>query len=117
MSTGTARARSLRRRMTDPERRIWARLRDRRLAGYKFRRQVPIGPYVVDFLCVSQRLAIEIDGGRHATQMAADAARTDYLRSCGIAVLRFWSNEIYANLDGVLDAVWRRLQDAPPDRS
>ena len=78
-------ARGLRRRQTDAERRLWARLRDRRLLGVKFARQVPIGPYVVDFCCREQKLIVELDGGQHAAQADYDAGRTAFLRRWAIA--------------------------------
>jgi len=95
-------ARGLRRRQTDAERRLWARLRDRRLLGAKFARQVPIGPYVVDFCCRERKLIVELDGGQHAAHADHDAARTASLRALGYRVLRFWDNDALANTDGVL---------------
>jgi very-short-patch-repair endonuclease len=102
-------ARGLRRRQTDAERRIWARLRDRRLLGAKFARQVPTGPYIVDFCCREQKLIVELDGGRHAVHADHDAARTAFLQALGYRVLRFWDNEALSNTDGVL----QRIADAP----
>jgi len=76
-------ARGLRRRQTDAERRIWARLRDRRLLGTKFARQVPIGPYIVDFCCRERKLIVELDGGQHAAHADYDGGRTEYLQALG----------------------------------
>ena len=90
-------ARGLRRRQTDAERRLWFRLRDRRLLGVKFLRQVPVGLYVVDFCCRERKLIIELDGGQHADRAARDAGRTEYLARLGSCVLRFWNNEGLGN--------------------
>ena len=92
-------ARRLRRDQTDAERKLWFRLRDRRLDGLKFRRQVPIDCYVVDFCCESARLIVELDGGQHAERSAEDAARTAALEARGYLVLRFWNNEVLQNMD------------------
>jgi very-short-patch-repair endonuclease len=97
-------ARQLRATQTDAERRLWAALRDRRLAGCKFRRQREIGPYIVDFVCIEYRLVAEADGGQHADN-ADDIRRTDWLKARGRRVIRFWNNDILANLDGVPAAI------------
>jgi very-short-patch-repair endonuclease len=96
------RARALRRRMTKAERKLWAKLRNRGLAGTKFRRQVPIGPFIVDFVCIEKGLIIEIDGGQHAPREYTDGKRTRALASFGYRVVRFWNNEVLNNRDGVL---------------
>ena len=96
-------ARGLRRRQTDAERRLWARLRDRRLLGAKFTRQVPIGPYIVDFCCRERKVIVELDGGQHAIRTASDAGRTAFLEGLGYRVLRFWDNEALGNTDGMLE--------------
>ena len=96
------RAVRLRRDQTDAERRLWFSLRDRRLVAAKFRRQVPIGPFVVDFLCADARLIVEVDGGQHAEE---DPARQRWLEQSGYRVLRFWNNEISHNLEGVLQSI------------
>jgi very-short-patch-repair endonuclease len=98
----TDRARALRRQMTDAERKLWTRLRNRGMAGSKFRRQVPIGRFFADFACVERRLVVEVDGGQHAQPQQNDARRTGALASHGYTVLRFWSSEVLQNLDGVL---------------
>ena len=105
-------ARGLRRRQTDAERRLWARLRDRRLLGVRFARQVPIGPYIVDFCCREQRLIVELDGGQHATRADYDAGRTAFLEGLGYRVLRFWDNEAFRNTDGVLQRIAQALSSA-----
>ena len=97
--------------MTETERRLWRRLRMRDLEGHKFRRQRPIGPYIVDFVCLTRGLIIEVDGGQHAERAEADAHRTAYLTARGFRVLRFWNNEVSANLEGVCEAIARALYD------
>jgi very-short-patch-repair endonuclease len=94
--------------MTDAERRLWSALRGRRLQNYKFRRQHPPGPFVVDFACIEHRVAIEADGGQHAGN-AADARRTAWLEQQGWRVLRFWNNDVLTNVDGVQEAILRAL--------
>ena len=99
-------ARSLRQRSTDAERKLWSRLRDRRLMGLKFRRQVPRGHYVVDFLCVEAALVVEIDGSQHADKRSeADRCRTTELEREGLRVLRFWNTDVLTNLEGVLTSI------------
>jgi formamidopyrimidine-DNA glycosylase len=101
-SVRVARARELREATTDAEKKLWRRIRSRQLLGTKFRRQHPIGDYIVDFYCDEARLAIELDGGQHASSSDYDSARTEELERRGIRVLRFWNNEVLRNLDGVL---------------
>ena len=108
-------ARCLRRDQTDAERKLWARLRDRRLGGAKFRRQQPIGRYVVDFCCPETKLVIELHGGQHATRLGADATRTAFLHSDGYRVLRFWNTDVLANIEGVLHRIAGALKDPHPD--
>jgi very-short-patch-repair endonuclease len=106
---GSKRANHLRQTLTDAESLLWYRLRDRRLGGHKFRRQVPLGPYVADFVCMSARVVVEVDGGQHAEAKPYDEARTRYLRSKGFRVIRFWNNEVLASLDGVLQVILETL--------
>ena len=101
------RARAMRGAPTEAEQRLWRLLRDRRLSGLKFRRQVPIGPYVVDFLCVGARLIVEADGSQHA-ENRRDAARDAYLASEGWTVLRFWNHEVLRNRNNVLETILAR---------
>jgi very-short-patch-repair endonuclease len=89
---------------TDAERRLWRLLRDRRLSGLKFRRQVPVGPYIVDFLCVAARLIVEADGSQHA-ENARDEVRDAYLTREGWKVLRFWNHDVLRNRESVLDTI------------
>jgi very-short-patch-repair endonuclease len=98
-------ARQLRRFQTDTEKRLWQVLRNRQLAGHKFRRQYPIGPYIVDFVCWEQRLVVELDGGQHMEQQAYDERRSVYLNQQGFHVVRFWNNDVLNNLDGVVHAL------------
>jgi len=105
-------AKALRRRMSDAERRLWYRLRAHRFAGHKFKRQVPIGPYVVDFACLNRKLIIELDGGQHAGK-ASDKRRDAWLNGQGFAVMRFWNNDVLKNTDGVLEMIMNVLNDSP----
>ena len=106
------RARVLRARLTDAERKLWYALRDRRFAGTKFRRQVPIGPYVADFLCYGARLVIELDGGQHA-ESTKDRRRDRWFADNSFRVLRFWNNDVHSNLEGVLMVVLDALCATP----
>jgi len=109
-------ARQLRKEQTDAEQLLWSLLRDRRLAGFKFRRQHPVEPYVVDFYCHEARLAVELDGGQHnePDERAKDAKRTAFLEGQGIRVLRFWNNEVFRNTEGVLEAIYDALVSLTP---
>jgi very-short-patch-repair endonuclease len=98
-------AKKLRRNETDAEKILWRYLRNRQCGGYKFRRQVPIGSYVVDFLCIDARLVVELDGGQHAEAVAQDAERTKFLESLGYMVIRFWNDEVMGNVAGVFDSL------------
>ena len=86
----------------------------RQLFGYRFRRQQPIGKYVVDFVCMEGRVAIEIDGGQHVEHVVYDAQRTKYLKSEGYRILRFWNNNVLQNIEGVKTEIWRVLNTPPP---
>lgn len=101
------RARTLRRTSTDVEKKLWYHLRDRQLLGYKFRRQHPVGPYILDFACEASMLAVELDGGQHADapHHARDAARTALLEKSGWQVVRFWNNDVNENIEGVLQTI------------
>ena len=107
METALARRRALRGLATDAERSLWRLLRTRRFAGVKFRRQHPVGPFIVDFYCLARRLAIELDGGQHFTVegQAYDRRRTEYLAGRGVRVIRFTNSELFENSDGVLEAI------------
>jgi very-short-patch-repair endonuclease len=105
----TARARELRRRMTDAEHRLWRYLR-RHFLGVHFRRQVPIGPYIVDFASTRRKLVLEIDGGQHLENQG-DEVRDLWLGSRGFRVLRFWNHEVLKNTEGVLTAIALALEE------
>ena len=98
-------ARRLRSNPTDAEKLLWSRLRRGQLGEHKFRRQAPIGPYVVDFVCFPARLVVEVDGGQHATRVEADAVRTKWLESEGFKIVRFWNNEVFDKADGVVQTI------------
>ncbi|MBI2266440.1 MAG: DUF559 domain-containing protein [Armatimonadetes bacterium] len=107
-------ARSLRKQQTDAETKMWYLLRDRRLAGRKFRRQHAFPPYVIDFYCHEASLVIEIDGGQHTEQRRYDEARTKHLEERGLKVLRFWNNEVLQDTEAVLESIWNDLQSPSP---
>jgi very-short-patch-repair endonuclease len=86
----------------------------RQFLGHRFRRQHPVGNYVVDFVCMESRLAIEIDGGQHAETAGSDALRTHNLEAEGYRVLRFWNNDVMQNIEGVKAEIWRALITPPP---
>ena len=96
------RARALRRDQTEPEYRMWLWLRGRRMCGFKFRRQVPVGPYFADFACRELKLIIELDGGGHVQKQAADGRRTAWLENRGWTVLRVWNLDFHENRQDVL---------------
>jgi very-short-patch-repair endonuclease len=107
------RAKALRRNMTDAERLLWKHLRSRQLAGAKFRKQQPIGPFVADFVCQEKRLIVEADGGQHADS-ETDVRRTRFLESKSYRVIRFWNNDILENIEGVLTEIMRALEGPHP---
>src|SRR5262249_20151609 len=100
------RARELRRSMTPAEVILWRELRGRRFSNFKFRRQRPLGPFVVDFFCHDCSIIIELDGDSHVGREAADAERQARLEACGYKVLRFWNPEIYDELESVLETIY-----------
>lgn len=110
-SARTDLARRLRREPTDAENALWRALRAGHVGGVRFRRQQPIGPYVVDLYCASARLAIELDGDQHAEpeRLRADERRTAALAAMGVRVLRFANHEVLRNLDGVLEVIWEAI--------
>ena len=111
-----ARARALRLDMTEAERRVWQVSRSRQMQGHKFRRQVPIGRYIADFVCHEARLIVEIDGSQHDRSSRREAERTEFLQNEGYRILRFWNNEIAANLDGVQHTIADALATSPPPK-
>ena len=102
-------ARQLRARMTDAERKLWFALKDRRFAAFKFRRQVPVGPYIADLLCFEKRLIVEVDGGQHADSVR-DAERDNWLAQNEFQVLRLWNSDLLQNLEGVLTILSEQLE-------
>src|SRR5262245_14978350 len=100
------RAREMRAVPTEAERKLWWHLRYRlSTPGTHFRRQVQIGRYIVDFACHAKRIVIEVDGGQHGVTSTADAERTKVLQADGYRVLRYWNNDVLANVDGVLEEI------------
>ncbi len=102
------RARSLRKNLTIAEKKLWYEIRNNRLSGLRFRRQVPFGSYIVDFACFEPKIIIELDGSQHANEAAViyDQKRTTYLESLGYHVLRFWNHEILKEIDRVKEVIW-----------
>lgn len=100
-------AKGLRQRQTEAEKLLWFKLRNRQLYGVKFRRQQPVGNYIVDFVCFEEKLIIEIDGGQHNenSMKENDVQRTEWLEVKGYRVLRFWNSEVINNIEGVLDNI------------
>jgi very-short-patch-repair endonuclease len=108
------RARNLRRDMTEAEQGLWQMLRSRQIEGHRFRRQVPIGRFIADFVCHAARLIVEIDGGQHDRSSEAEATRTRFLEAEGYRVLRFWNNEVLDNPEGVRAAMADALHQSSP---
>ncbi len=107
-------ARKLRKDMTDAERALWRLLRDRRMDGWRFRRQEQIDRFIVDFVCFEARLIIEVDGGQHY-ESESDRTRDAYLQSQGFRVLRLWNTDVLANRDGVYQIILTALARCAPD--
>ena len=107
-------ARALRKNSSDAERYLWHFVRNRHLGGYRFRRQVPLGRYVADFVCMRARLIVELDGGQHAEHMLGDFERTQYLARGGFRVIRFWNDEVLQQIEAVLEQILGALIQACP---
>jgi very-short-patch-repair endonuclease len=107
----TAKARALRNNATDAERALWRAISARKISGVRFNRQVPVGPFICDFVARSIHLVIEVDGGQHND--GGDAARTRYIEAQGFRVIRFWNNDVLGNLDGVIEEIARVIADMP----
>ncbi|MBY0579957.1 MAG: DUF559 domain-containing protein [Burkholderiales bacterium] len=103
---------TLRKHATDTERHLWRYLRDRRLGGYRFRRQVPIGDYIADLACLEAKLIIELDGGQH--QREYDAHRDRQIRAQGFRILRFWDNQVFQETQAVLEVILQALKTGSP---
>jgi very-short-patch-repair endonuclease len=108
-----SRARALRRNPTEVEKLLWRRMRMWQLDGYKFRRQQPIGNYIVDFVCLEKRLIVELDGGQHAEQSEYDSRRDEWLRGEGFVVLRFWNHDVLEKTENVAEKIYQTVKDTP----
>ena len=102
-------ARKLRREQSPAEKHLWARLRGRRFCGFKFRRQKPVGPFVVDFVCMEGMLIVELDGRQHADSRDYDETRTKFLELTGFRVIRFWDNVVFSATEDVLQTIYNEL--------
>jgi very-short-patch-repair endonuclease len=102
-------ARALRKNPAEAERAFWRHLRLRQLQGHKFRRQQPLGNYILDFVCFEKRLIIALDGGQHSERAALDSQRTAWLETQGFRVLRFWNHDVLRNVEAVKEAIREAL--------
>ena len=109
----TARAREMRNNATDAEKHLWRQLSARKIAGVRFNRQVPIGPYICDFVSRSLKLVIEVDGGQHDWSAEDDQRRTDFLQAQGYKVIRFWNNDVIDRIEGVVQEIESVISDMP----
>ncbi len=109
----TQRSRDLRNNATKSERTLWRKLRNRQVTGTRFNRQVPIGPFICDFVARTMKLIIELDGGQHALSSDEDARRTKFLHAEGYRVIRFWNNDVLENIEGVMVLIEAALADRP----
>ena len=107
-----SRARELRKKATEAEKRMWRALREK-FPGAKFRRQVPIGPYYADFFSFPAKLVIEVDGGQHGETQDYDARRTAFLEAQGLRVIRFWNNDVLSNIEGVVTMIAESMSPSP----
>ena len=114
MGVNRDRARDFRRNLTDTERFVWGRLRGRQIGGHKFCRQHPLGPFIVDFVCLERKLVLELDGGQHAERAGYDARRTAWLEERGYRVFRLWNFEVFQDWDAIADHLWELLQAGEP---
>jgi len=110
-------ARGLRKDATEAEKVLWQRLSSRQMEGFKFRRQQPIGQYIVDFVNFRKKLIIELDGGQHKIQKVKDKKRDNWFEEQGFKVLRFWNNDVFENLEGILEVVREMLLSPSPSPS
>ncbi|WP_321334004.1 DUF559 domain-containing protein [Breoghania sp.] len=110
MSRTLAQARALRRDRTEAEARLWHRLRNRQLCGWKFRRQVPLDRFIADFICEDARLIVELDGDQHGWQLEKDQARTAVLEAAGYRVVRYWNHQIVQGIEDVLEDILAHLE-------
>lgn len=107
-------ARELRRNQTDAEKIMWRKLRAKQLQSLKFRRQQPIGKFIVDFVCFEKKLIIELDGSQHSENKELDESRDDWLLTQGYTVVRFWNNDVLKNIDGVMHSIQSIIQSPSP---
>ena len=119
MSNNRDRAKELRHDQTEAETFVWGQLRGRRFSGFKFRRQVPLGNYIVDFVCLDRRIIVELDGGQHneTNQKAYDARRDAWLRREGFEVLRFWNSDVFTEWEAMAEGIWHALERRPARRA
>jgi very-short-patch-repair endonuclease len=102
--------RELRKNLTEAERLLWKNLRLRQIEGYKFRRQQPIGEYIVDFVRFEKRLIVKVDGGQHAEEIAYDSKRDEWLKSQGFSILRFWNHQVSKEIEAVKERILEELR-------
>jgi very-short-patch-repair endonuclease len=112
-SRPTAQARELRNNPTEAEKALWHQLNARKISGVRFNRQVPIGPFICDFVSRSLKLVIEVDGGQHDWNVEDDRRRTEFLESQGYKVIRFWNNDVIERIEGVVREIERVISDMP----
>lgn len=105
------RSRILRKSQTDAERKLWSKLRRKQILDLKFYRQFSIGNYILDFYCPARKLAIELDGSQHMQQLEYDNNRLKYLQKQEITILRFWDNDVFKNIDGVLEKIYLHVAE------
>ena len=110
-------AKTLRKRQTDAENRLWKSLRAKRLQGLKFRRQAPIGRYIVDFVCYEKKVIIELDGGQHSEKPEKDQGRDEWFKAEGFRVLRFWNNCVLSQTEEVLETIVKWCMGSPSPSS
>ena len=108
-------ARKLRNKLTDAEQALWRHIRNRQLYGYKFRRQTPIGKYIVDFVCFEKRLIVELDGGQHEMHQDEDNRRSKGFESQGFKVIRFWNHDVLKQVEAIKEVIALNLITPPPD--
>ena len=114
MKKNVFRARELRQTLTDAEKLLWRRLRLKQIEGQKFRRQAPIGNYIVDFVCFEKRLIVELDGGQHAEQTEYDEARDRWLESQGFRVIRVWNDQVMRETEAVMEMIFNTVTTVTP---
>ena len=110
----TLKAQKLRTNATDAEKKLWTHLSRRQLNGFKFSRQMPVGPYICDFMCREAKLVVELDGGQHDELAGYDAARTEFIEASGYRLVRFWNTDVLSNTDYVLTAIGEAPEGPPP---